>query len=123
MRATSNPPMPNPSKANGFLVTVSLPSTLTASRLRQGDVFALPGNPNDHLTIETIAPHPEIDLRLIITFNGKSVPFTLHVDELIHPVRMRRAIQVTCRLCATATTTDLDLVAHGEPKTWVCSQH
>jgi hypothetical protein len=123
MSTASNPPMPNPRQAAGFLVTVSLPSTLIASRFRRGDVFVLPENPNEHLTIETIAPHPELGSRLIITANDKTVPFTLHVEEPVQPVRMPRTIQVTCQLCDTATTTDLDLVAHGEPKTWVCSRH
>ncbi|MGW8951539.1 hypothetical protein [Streptomyces sp. NPDC055709] len=115
--------MPNPRQANGFLVTVSLPSTLIASRFRQGDVFALPENPNEHLTIETIAPHPDLDSRLIITLNDKTVPFTLHVEEPVQPVRMPRTIQVTCQLCDTGTATELDLVAHGEPKTWLCNRH
>ncbi|MEU2449000.1 hypothetical protein ABZ605_02890 [Streptomyces sp. NPDC012765] len=123
MSTASNPPMPNPGTLNGFLVTVSLPSMLAASRFRRGDVFVLPGNPNDHLMIENIAPHPELGLRLIVTVNGKNVPFTLHVDDPVQPVSMRRAVQVTCRLCQTATTADLDLVTHGEPQDWVCNRH
>lgn len=123
MSAASNPPMPNPRQSSGFLVTVSLPSMLVASFLRRGDVFALPENPNEHLKIEGIARHPELSSRLIITPSDKTATFTLHVDEPVQPVHMPRTIQVTCQLCDKASTTDLDLVAHGEPKTWVCNRH
>ncbi|MEU4166173.1 hypothetical protein AB0F46_04705 [Streptomyces sp. NPDC026665] len=123
MSAGSNPPMPNPRQAKGFLVTVSLPSMLIASRLRRGDVFALPENPSRHLKIKAIAPHPELSSRLIIIPADKTAQFTLHVDEPIQPVSMPRTIQVTCQLCGADTTTDLDLVAQGEPKAWVCNRH
>lgn len=123
MSAASNPPMPNPRQSNGFLVTVSLPSMLVASRLRRGDVFALPENPNKALKVETIAPHPELSSRLIIIPTDETAQFTLHADEPVQPVSMPRTIQVTCQLCGTDTMTDLDLVAQGEPKTWVCNRH
>ncbi|MCK8431892.1 hypothetical protein G3I77_02285 [Streptomyces sp. D2-8] len=123
MSAASNPPMPNPRQSNGFLVTVSLPSLVIAARLRRGDVFALPENPNEHLKIETIAPHPELGSRLIIIPTDETTQFTLHVDEPVEPVSMPRTVQVTCQLCGTDTTTALDLVTQGEPKTWVCNRH
>jgi hypothetical protein len=123
MSAASNPPMPNPRQSNGFLVTVSLPSLVIAARLRRGDVFALPENPTEQLKIETIASHPELSSRLIITSTDKTVQLTLHVDEPVQPVHMPRTVQVTCQLCGTSTTTDLDLVAQGEPKAWVCNRH
>ncbi|MFD3618759.1 hypothetical protein ACFWWT_26660 [Streptomyces sp. NPDC058676] len=123
MSAASNPPIPNPRQSNGFLVTVSLPSLVTAARLRRGDVFALPDNPNEQLKIAAIAPHPELSSRLIITSTDKTAQFTLHVDEAVHPMYMPRTIQVTCQLCDTDAMTDLDLVAQGEPRSWVCNRH
>ncbi|MFE6530128.1 hypothetical protein ACFVMA_14430 [Streptomyces rochei] len=123
MSTASNLPMPNPRQVNGFLVTVSLPPTLSASHLCRGDIFTLPANPNQHLTVETIAPHPEIGSRLTITTNDMPISFTLHIDEPVQPVRMPRTMRVTCRLCGAATDVDLDLVTHGEPKIWICSRH
>ncbi len=123
MSTAPNPPMPNPRQCNGFLVTVSLPSQVIAARLRRGDVFALLETPTEQLEIEAIAPHPELSSQLIITSTGRTAQLTLHVYDHVRPVRMPRTVQVTCQLCGEGTMTDLDLVAQGEPKTWVCNRH
>ncbi|MGF0173140.1 hypothetical protein ACQF36_22355 [Streptomyces sp. Marseille-Q5077] len=123
MSTTPNPPSPNPRQAKGFLVTVALPSTLPASRLRRHDVFALPENSGERLRIESLAPHPQLPTRLVITPVDAPMPITLHVDEPVQPISMHRSVEVTCQLCGASTTTEIDLVAHGEPKTWVCNRH
>ncbi|MEN8649169.1 hypothetical protein ABCR94_00580 [Streptomyces sp. 21So2-11] len=123
MNPSPNPPMPNPRQAQGFMVTVSLPSALPASRLRVGDTFALHEAPDEHLLVVQAEPHPDHPSRLIITVPGKTTPFTLHADEPIRPLRMPRTVHVACQLCSKSTTTELDLVTHGEPKTWVCNRH
>lgn len=123
MSVASNPPMPNPRQCNGFLVTLGLPALVAAARLLPGDVFVLPENSGEQLKIEAITPHPKISTHLTITFVDERAQLTLREDEPVRPVCMPRTIQVTCQLCGTAATTDLDLVAQGEPKTWVCNQH
>ncbi|WP_406260547.1 hypothetical protein OIA45_19920 [Streptomyces chartreusis] len=123
MNSAPNPPMPNPRQAKGFMVTIALPSALPASRLQVGDTFALHKNPGEHLLVEQTATHPDLPSQLIIAVSGKTTPITLHIDEPIRPLRMPRTVHVTCQLCDQSTETELELVANGEPKTWVCNRH
>ncbi|MGX1668660.1 hypothetical protein [Streptomyces sp. NPDC055400] len=121
MNSTPNPPMPNPRQTKGFMVTIALPAALPASRLQAGDTFALHENPGEQLLVERTKAHPPS--QLIITVPGKATPITLHIDEPIRPLRMPRTVHVTCQLCDQSTETHLELVANGEPKTWVCNRH
>ncbi|WP_327356283.1 hypothetical protein [Streptomyces sp. NBC_01304] len=123
MNSTPNPPLPNPRQAKGFMVTTALPAALPASRLQEGDTFALHENPGEHLLVEQTKAHPHLPSQLIITVSGKDTPITLHANEAIRPLRMPRTVHVTCQLCGRTTETHLELVANGEPKTWVCNRH
>ncbi|WP_189966484.1 hypothetical protein [Streptomyces violascens] len=123
MSTAPDPPKPNPRQSSGFLVTTSLPDRLPASRLQQGDTFALPEHPDEPLIIDLITPNPERNASLLISTRDRTAPITLHMEEPIQPLRMPRTFNVTCQLCEATTTTDLELVAHGQPKTWVCNRH
>lgn len=123
MSTPHNPPGPNPRQAKGFLVTVALPTMVPASRLRPHDVFALPEQGDLPFTVAGIASHPDFAARLVISLRGASTAITLHADELVRPILMPRTVEMICQLCSAAAVTDIDLVAHGEPKTWVCSRH
>ncbi|RRR69051.1 hypothetical protein EHS43_43110 [Streptomyces sp. RP5T] len=60
---------------------------------------------------------------MVIELDGTQEPLTLKTSEPVQPLSMPRRIEVSCQLCKATTSTPLDLVAHGEPQTWVCSQH
>ena len=117
------PPPPNPRQARGFLVTLSIPTTVPAARLQQCDVFALPEQQDRPLTVANVRKHPSFAARLLIDVHGTPEPLTLKASEPVQPLSMPRHVDVTCQLCRATTSTALDLVAHGEPQTWVCSLH
>ncbi|EST27344.1 hypothetical protein [Streptomyces roseochromogenus] len=123
MSTPHNPPGPNSRHSKGFLVTVALPMTVLASRLQRHDVFVLPEQGDQPLAVADVTQHPHLEARLVIELKGTSIPITLHVNEPVQPVSMPRRVDVKCQLCGNTTTTDIDLVAHGEPKTWVCNRH
>ncbi|MFG2793994.1 hypothetical protein [Streptomyces sp. NPDC048419] len=123
MTTGHDPPPANPRQAKGFLVTLSLPPTVPASRLEPCDVFALPEQPRHPLTMDDVRPHPVLTGRLLVDLRGVSEPLTLCATEPVHPLSMPRRVEVTCQLCEAMTTMPLDLVTHGEPQTWVCRLH
>lgn len=123
MTTAQNPPPPNPRQAKGFLVTLSIPPTVPASRLHRCDVFALPEQPRQALTLDDVRPHPALAGRLLIDLHGVTEPLTLSSSEPVHPLSMPRRVAMACQVCGAATAMSLDLVAYGEPKTWVCRLH
>ncbi|MGW1053577.1 hypothetical protein [Streptomyces sp. NPDC001155] len=123
MITSHNPPHPSPRQAKGFLVTISLPTSLPASHLQRHDVFAVLEQVDLPFTVADVTQHPDLEERLVIALQGTSVPITLQANEPVRPISMPRHIDMKCQLCDASTTTDIDLVAHGEPKTWVCNRH
>ncbi|MGW1562765.1 hypothetical protein ACWCQ1_40635 [Streptomyces sp. NPDC002144] len=117
------PPLPNARPSRGFLVTLSLPPTVPAARLQDCDVFALPEQQDHPLTVAAVRQHPDFTARLLIDLHGTQEPITLKASEAVRPLSMPRQVEVSCQLCRVTTSTALDLVAHGEPQTWVCSVH
>ncbi|UQA93660.1 hypothetical protein [Streptomyces halobius] len=105
----------------GFIVTTPIAPTVPASALQDGDAFALPEAPDNHLIAQGIKPHPDLTSRLIISARGIPAPFTIHSDEPLQPLRMLRTFELTCQLCNRTVSQDLDLVTHGTPQTWVCN--
>ncbi|WP_367132728.1 MULTISPECIES: hypothetical protein [Streptomyces] len=43
--------------------------------------------------------------------------------EDIRPLRLPRTYELSCQLCDQSTQGHIDLVAHGEPRLFVCGQH
>lgn len=123
MSPPQTPPVPNRRQARGFLVTLSLPPTLPAARLQERDAFTLPEQQDYPLTVAEVRQHPDFTARLLIKVHGTPQPLTLRASEPVQPLSMPRQVEVTCQLCAATTSTALDLVAHGEPRTWACSLH
>ncbi|GGX56014.1 hypothetical protein [Streptomyces chartreusis] len=123
MPTEGNAPLPNPRQSKGFLVTLSMPSTVPASRLRQHDVFALPEQHDHPLLVAGTKPHPRFPGRLLIDLHGTPEPLTLKASEPVQPLSLPRRVDLTCQLCKAPTSTALDLVTHGEPQTWVCPLH
>ena len=104
----------------GFIVAIPITPTVPASALQEGDAFALPEAPDNHLIAPGIKPHPDLASRLIISAYGIAAPFTIHSDEPVQPLRMLRTFELTCQLCNHTVNQILDLVTHGLPQTWVC---
>lgn len=123
MSTPHNPPGPNPRQAKGFLVTVALAAAVPAFRLQWHDIFALPEQDDQSFTVAEVTQHPDLGARLVINLQGTSIPITLHANEPVQPISMPRRVDVKCQLCGDTATTDIDLVVHGEPKTWVCNRH
>ncbi|MEU1273630.1 hypothetical protein [Streptomyces sp. NPDC005799] len=123
MTASPTPPLPNRRQTHGFLVTLSLPPTVPATRLQECDVFTLPEQQDHPLTVADVRQHPDFTARLLIELRGTLQPLTLRTSEPVQPLSMPRQVTLSCQLCQATTTTALDLVAHGEPQTWVCSLH
>jgi hypothetical protein len=123
MTTPHDPSLPNPRQSKGYLVTISVPQTVSASRLQQCDVFALPEQPDHPLTVADVRQHPYLTGRMLIDLQDRPQPLTLKASEPVQPLSMPRRVNVTCQLCDAPSATALDLVAHGEPMTWVCSLH
>ncbi|MCX4666406.1 hypothetical protein OG453_06955 [Streptomyces sp. NBC_01381] len=96
------------------------PPTVAAAALQAGDTFALLDN-DSALIIHAKRRH--LQPLWLLDLEGHDSPITLRDDEPIRPLRMLRAFDLTCQLCARTSRRVLDLPVHGIPHTWVCDQH
>ncbi|MFD3667228.1 hypothetical protein [Streptomyces sp. NPDC058672] len=114
---STNSPAPR-----GFIVTDPIAPAIPAAVFQEGDAFALPEAPDNHLITQSIKPCPDLPGRLAIHPVGRTAPFTIRADELLLPLRMLRPFDLTCHRCSRTVHRVIDLVLHGTPQLWICGQ-
>ncbi|MGI5526887.1 hypothetical protein ACQEVX_05470 [Streptomyces syringium] len=105
-----------------FVVTVSLPDLLPASRLQPGDTFAFPDTPTPLIVLNTHREHDYSGF-LRLDLDGQDQPLCIRETEDIRPLCLPRTYELTCPLCDHVAKGRIDIAAYGEPRILVCRKH